>query len=32
LEQGRYDAAGLAKFAHFMDVVYDHDGVTIYRR
>jgi len=31
LERKRYPAAGLAKFAGALDVVYDADGVTIYR-
>jgi YYY domain-containing protein len=31
LERARYPAAGLAKFAGLMDVVYDSDTVTIYR-
>ncbi len=31
LERGRYPAAGLAKFAGMMDVVYDTGAVTIYR-
>jgi YYY domain-containing protein len=30
LERARYPAAGLAKFAALMDVVYDAGGVTIY--
>jgi len=32
LERERYSAAGLAKFAGAMQVVYDTDSVTIYRR
>jgi len=32
LERARYPAAGLAKFAGLMDVVYDSGTVTIYRR
>jgi YYY domain-containing protein len=31
LERGRYSPAGLAKFAGLLDVVYDANGVTIYR-
>ena len=31
LEQGRYPAAGLEKFAQLMEVVYDSGSVTIYR-
>jgi len=32
LERNEYPASGLRKFDRLMDVVYDHDGVTIYRR
>ncbi len=32
VEWDRYPAAGLTKFARFMEVVYDADGVVIYRR
>ncbi len=32
LERRDYPAESLARFAEFMDVVYDQDGVTIYRR
>jgi len=32
LEQTRYPAAGLAKFASLMDVAYQTPSVTIYRR
>jgi YYY domain-containing protein len=31
LERSKYDAKGLAKFDQMMDVVYQNDGVTIYR-
>jgi len=31
VERERYPAAGLAKFAEMLDVVYDGEGVTIYR-
>jgi YYY domain-containing protein len=32
VERSRYPAEGLAKFAGLMDVVYEADGVVIYRR
>jgi YYY domain-containing protein len=32
LEQERYSPPGLAKFGQLMEVVYQHEGVTIYRR
>jgi len=31
LERSEYDPRGLEKFALFMDVVYENDGVTIYK-
>jgi len=31
LERSTYDPRGLEKFGRFMDVVYEQDGVTIYR-
>jgi YYY domain-containing protein len=31
VERTRYDPRGLEKFAQFMDVVYEEDGVTVYR-
>ena len=32
LERSEYPDSGLQKFQRLMDVVYDHDGVTIYQR
>jgi len=32
LERSKYDPRGLEKFARFMDVVYENEGVTIYKR
>ena len=31
VERSRYDPRGLEKFAQFMDIVYEGDGVTVYR-
>jgi uncharacterized membrane protein len=32
LERREYDSRGLEKFGRFMDVVYEDNGVTIYKR
>jgi uncharacterized membrane protein len=32
LERSEYDPRGLEKFGLFMDIVYENEGVTIYKR